>query len=149
MRRSIVAVCCGVGLVYLAAPVAAQPSLQAAMLYGESVRADRSRPFADPDVQPPPGPAGTDTPRDDWFGRDKALHAGFSFLFALSSQYVLTSKLDASDDGALPVTAGVTLSLGLAKEVADSRRRVNPLFSVRDLTADAVGVALAVGVILL
>lgn len=93
--------------------------------------------------------AAADTLRDDWLGRDKVLHAGFSFLFALSSQYVLTSKLDMSEGGALPASAGVTLALGLAKEVADSRRAVRPLFSTRDLVADAVGVALAVGVILL
>ena len=86
---------------------------------------------------------------DPWLGRDKALHAGFSFLTTLSAQYVLQAKLDASRDEALPVSAGVVLGLGLAKEIADSRRPNSPLFSKRDLVADAVGVALAVGVILL
>jgi uncharacterized protein YfiM (DUF2279 family) len=134
-------------LLCFAAPVAAQPSLHAAMLYGG---ADTARPFAErPAANVAAYGATADTLRDDWLGRDKALHAGFSFLFALSSQYVLTSKLDMDEDGALPVSAGVALSLGLAKEIADSRRRVNPLFSVRDLAADAAGVALAVGLILL
>ena len=86
---------------------------------------------------------------DPWFGRDKVLHAGFSFLTTLSAQYVLQAKLEASRDEALPVAAGVTLGLGVAKEVADSRRPINPLFSTRDIVADAVGVALAVGLILL
>ena len=93
--------------------------------------------------------AAADTLRDDWLGRDKVLHAGFSFLFALSSQYVLTSKLDMSEDGALPISAGVTLSLGLADQALEAALATDPLFSTRDLVADAVGVALAVGVILL
>ena len=86
---------------------------------------------------------------DPWLGRDKVLHAGFSFLITLSAQYVLQAKLDASRDEALPVSAGFALGLGLTKEVVDSRRPINPRFSTRDLVADAVGVALAVGLILL
>ncbi|MEM1041743.1 MAG: hypothetical protein AAGI91_03855 [Bacteroidota bacterium] len=86
---------------------------------------------------------------DPWFGRDKALHAAGSFLLTLSAQYVLTAKLSADEGTAIPIAAGTAFSLGLAKEVADSRRPVNPLFSTRDLVADAVGVALAVGLILL
>ncbi len=86
---------------------------------------------------------------DSWLGRDKALHAAGSFLLTLSAQYVLTAKLDTDEGTAVPLAAGVTLSLGLAKEVADSRRPVGPLFSTRDLVADAVGVVLAVGLILL
>jgi len=86
---------------------------------------------------------------DPWLGRDKVLHAAGSFLMTLSTQYVLQAKLGASRDQALPVSAGVVLGLGLAKEVADSRRPVRPFFSTRDLVADAVGVALAVGLILL
>ena len=86
---------------------------------------------------------------DPWLGRDKVLHASASFLLTLSAQYVLTSKLDTDADTAVPIAAGAAFSLGLTKEFADSRRPVNPLFSTRDLVADAVGVALAVGLILL
>ena len=89
------------------------------------------------------------TLHDPWLGRDKALHAGGSFLLTLSAQYVLTAKLAASEGTALPLAAGTALSLGLAKEVLDGRRAVRPHFSTRDLVADAVGVVLAVGLILL
>lgn len=133
-------------LVGLAGSAVAQPSLRAAMLHAdagafhfEDIALDRT------DVRLAPA----DTLRDPWFARDKALHAGGSFLLTLSAQYVLTSKLAASEGEALPIAAGATLSLGLAKEVADSQRRLNPFFSVRDLVADAFGVALAVGLILL
>lgn len=86
---------------------------------------------------------------DPWLGRDKALHAAGSFLLTLSGQYVLTSKLGASEGAAWPLAAGATLSLGLAKEIMDSRRERAPHFSWRDLAADAAGTALAVVVILL
>lgn len=121
----------------------AQPSLHAAMLYGEATTVPSDG------IAPVSAYAPADTLRDPWLGRDKVLHAAGSFLLTLSAQYVLTSKLDTSESGALPIAAGAAFSLGLAKEVADSRRRVNPLFSVRDLAADAFGVALAVGLILL
>ena len=80
-------------------------------------------------------------PPDDWLGYDKALHFGASFLLTLSSQYVLVDKADMTDGAALPLSAGAALALGLAKEVADSRRAVGPHFSLRDLAADALGVA--------
>lgn len=149
----------GVGPATAQSPTA----LRAAMLYGadeepmpERMQAARIQPERGSPLRPPaaraltePSPVAPDTLRDPWFGRDKALHAGFSFLATLSAQYVLQAKLDASRDEALPIAAGVTFSLGLAKEIADSRRPVRPLFSTRDLVADAVGVALAVGLILL
>jgi len=82
-------------------------------------------------------------PPDDWFGRDKALHAGGSFLMTLAGQYVLTDKGALSNGEALPVAAGATLALGLAKEVLDAQRPRDPHFCWRDLAADATGVALA------
>lgn len=139
-----------------AGPALAQSpaALRAAMLYEAGLDAHAVSPngaFGAPeDVLATSRAARRDTlPPDPWIGRDKVLHAAGSFLLTLSAQYVLTSKLDASEDGALPIAAGATLSLGLAKEIADSRRPVRPFFSTRDLVADAVGVALAVGLILL
>ena len=82
-------------------------------------------------------------PPDEWVGRDKALHFGVSFLMTLASQYVLTSKAEMEEGPALPVAAGFTLAVGLGKEVADSQRSRSPLFSFRDLAADALGIALA------
>ncbi len=128
-------------------------ALRAAVLYGvERQAAGVERPVGTERLPTPDAglPIPPDTVlADPWLGRDKALHAAGSFLLTLSAQYVLTAKLDADEGTALPLAAGMTLSLGLAKEVADSRRPVSPLFSPRDLAADAVGVALAVGLILL
>lgn len=93
-------------------------------------------------------PAPTDLP-DAWLARDKALHAGGSFLMTLAGQYVLTDKSGWSNGDALPVAAGATLALGLAKEIADSQRQRHPHFCWRDLAADAAGVALAAAVVAL
>ena len=108
---------------------------------GAQVLADTT---AAPPVAAPPAPP---RPADDWLGRDKALHAGASFLLTLSGQYVLVSKGGLSEDGALPLSAGAALSLGVLKETADASRATAPLFSLRDLAADALGVLLAVLVI--
>ncbi len=86
-------------------------------------------------------------PPDDWLGPDKALHAGGSFLMTLAGQYVLTDKAALSGGDALPVAAGATLALGLAKEVLDGQRPRHPHFCWRDLAADALGVALAAAVV--
>lgn len=86
-------------------------------------------------------------PPDEWFAHDKALHAGGSFLLTLSGQYVLTDKAGLSNVRALPVSAATTLALGLIKEVADSRHPVHPLFSWRDLAADAAGILAAAAVV--
>ena len=93
---------------------------------------------AAPPVAPAPRPA------DAWLGRDKALHAGASFLLTLSGQYVLVSKGGLSEGRALPLSAGAALGLGVLKETADANRGRAPLFSFRDLAADAIGVLLAV-----
>lgn len=97
----------------------------------------------------PAGPAPDAGPRaaDDWLGSDKALHAGGSFLLTLSGQYVLTDKAGLSNGRALPVSATTALALGLMKEIADSRRPAHPLFSWRDLAADAAGVLAAAAVV--
>ena len=80
-------------------------------------------------------------PPDNWLGYDKALHFSASFLLTLSGQYVLTDKGGLSNGRALPVSTGIALGLGVAKEVVDSRRAVGPHFSLRDLAVDAFGVA--------
>ena len=95
----------------------------------------------------PVAPADSLRPPEPWLARDKAIHAGGSFLFVLAAQYVLTDKADASDGTALPLAAGAALAIGLAREVHDGRRPVDPHFSVRDLVADALGVAVAAAVV--
>ena len=89
------------------------------------------------------------TPPDEWLARDKALHVGAGFLITLSSQYVFENKLELTDGEALPVAMTTALSAGVLKEVMDSQRFHAPHFCYRDLVADAVGVLLAAGIILL
>ncbi len=139
MRRHILAA----GIALVAVPAAAQtgpaPVSSAALSYrlpGRPLEAlETLAPETRADsLRPPP---------DDWLGYDKGLHFGASFLLTLSGQYVFTDKAGLSNDGALPFSVGTALALGVAKEVADSRRAAFPLFSLRDLAADALGVAAA------
>ncbi len=88
-------------------------------------------------------------PRDRWLARDKALHVAFSTLWTLSLQYAFVSKANWSERRALPVSAGVSGTIGLSKEWYDWRHSPSRTFSTRDLVADAVGIALAAGFILL
>ena len=88
-------------------------------------------------------------PPDAWLGFDKAQHAAFSFLWTLGSQYTLVNKIDVSEGRALPFSVGSGAVLGLAKEVYDARWGRHRYFSYRDLAANAVGLALAAGLIAL
>ena len=88
-------------------------------------------------------------PADPWLGIDKAQHFTFSALFVLAGQYVLTDKAGVPDGRALPIACAGTLALGLAKEIADANRPRRPLFSWRDLAADAAGVAVGAVVVAL
>ncbi|MEM6785664.1 MAG: hypothetical protein AAF624_18235 [Bacteroidota bacterium] len=130
----------------LAGPLAAQDAAPEALHY----EAPRYEAWGLPGALPlstTPDSVTVVRPVDPWLGRDKALHAGASFLLTLSGQYVLVSKLDATEGEAWPLAATGALAVGLLKEVADSRRVRNPLFSWRDLAADAVGVGLGLGLI--
>ena len=86
---------------------------------------------------------------DPWWARDKLQHLTFSFLWTLSTQYVLVEKADWSRSAALPAAVGSGATVGLSKELFDWRLGPTRRFSTRDLAADAVGILLAVGVILL
>ena len=88
-------------------------------------------------------------PTDRWLGFDKAQHAAFSFLWTLSSQYTLVNKFDVSERRALPFSVGSGVLLGLSKELYDGSNAPRNAFSYRDLAADAFGITLALGLILL
>ena len=123
--------------VLVASAAAAQPVPATAY---QAVRLDTAQVAPRAGAQPEPLP-------DEWIARDKAMHAGASFLLTLSAQYVLTDKGALSDGHALPWAAGSALALGLLKEAADARRPVDPHWCWRDLAADAAGVALAAAVV--
>lgn len=88
-------------------------------------------------------------PDDPWLGRDKVQHVVFSFLWTVGTQYTLVNKFDAGEYRALPFSVLSGAGIGLAKEVWDWQRSPSRYFSRRDLAADALGVALAVGLILI
>ena len=86
--------------------------------------------------------------RDRWWARDKARHVVFSGLWTLSTQYVLVRKADWSEGDALPVSMAASGTVGIAKELYDASRSEGRA-SGKDLVANAVGIGLAVGVIVL
>jgi uncharacterized protein YfiM (DUF2279 family) len=83
------------------------------------------------------------SPPNPWLGEDKIWHAGvsaaaFSFTLALqnpTSETILKAKIAAG---------AFALSLGLAKEISDSRTPGNR-FSHEDLVWDAVGIGIVWG----
>ncbi|WP_257455202.1 hypothetical protein [Archangium lipolyticum] len=78
------------------------------------------------------------TPRDDWFGRDKALHYGVSV--GLAGAGYAGGALLFEEPGARWLTgAGLALGAGLGKEVYDAWR--GSVFSFKDLVWDVLGTA--------
>jgi len=93
-------------------------------------------------------PSSVSAPRDRWLARDKAQHVVFSGLWTLSTQYVLVNKADWAEAEALPASIASGATIGIVKELYDASRLTGRA-SGKDLVADAVGIGLAVGVILL
>jgi putative lipoprotein len=75
-------------------------------------------------------------PPDRWLARDKALHFTASAIIQSVGHSVLRANGRAYRDAAW-TAAGVTMSLGVAKELWD--RHDGRVFSTKDLTADAAG----------
>jgi uncharacterized protein YfiM (DUF2279 family) len=88
-------------------------------------------------------------PNDPWLAFDKAQHLTFGFLWTLGTQYVVVNKGHFSERQALPISIGTSAAVGLAKELYDRHHGPTRFFSFRDLAADAAGILLATGVILL
>jgi putative lipoprotein len=74
---------------------------------------------------------------DPWFGIDKVKHF-FMSAFIESVSYSLLQASGVHHRPALTGAIGITLGFGLARELHDQRVPGN-LFSVRDLTWDAIG----------
>lgn len=87
--------------------------------------------------------------QDRWIALDKAKHLGGSTLLTLSAQYVLVAKANWSEGEALPLSAGAAATVGLTKEVYDRYAGPTRYFSRKDLVADAIGILLGAGIILL
>ncbi|WP_456427267.1 hypothetical protein [Rhodocaloribacter sp.] len=124
-----------------AAGARAQPAPTHAEVRARLVHPPSTRTTARP-LPPPPAP-------DRWLAFDKAQHAAFAFLSVVGGQYTLVRKAGWSERRALPVSMGFGAALGLGKELYDWRVGPRRTFSRRDLAADAFGILLAAGFILL
>ncbi|NOZ03985.1 MAG: hypothetical protein GXO92_05190 [FCB group bacterium] len=85
--------------------------------------------------------------QDPWFAFDKVQHFTFSFLWVLSTQYILVNKMHLEETEALPLSLTSSAIAGLGKELYDARKP-NGWFSRRDLVADGCGTLLASAIIL-
>lgn len=74
---------------------------------------------------------------DPWFGIDKVKHF-FMSAFIESVSYSLLQASGVQHRSAMTGAIGITLGFGLAREIHDHRTPGN-IFSVRDLTWDAIG----------
>jgi putative lipoprotein len=82
-----------------------------------------------------PSPAAA---RDDWFGRDKALHFGVSFALA-GAGYAGGAVFSREPVVRFGVGGTVAMGAGIAKELYDRTSGGDP--SLKDLTWDALGTA--------
>jgi putative lipoprotein len=75
--------------------------------------------------------------QDSWFGADKIKHF-FVSAFIESVTYSALQAARVNHRAALGSAIGVTMAVGVGREIHDKRTPGN-IFSVRDLTWDAVG----------
>ena len=83
---------------------------------------------------------------DKWLAFDKVQHFTFSFLWTLSSQYILVNNMNMYEQGALPCSIVSSLSAGIMKETYDMKQP-NGYFSNKDIVANTLGILLAVMII--
>ena len=77
--------------------------------------------------------------QDAWFGIDKIKHF-FMSAFIESLTYSALQAARVNHRTALGGAIGVTMAIGVGREIHDKRTPGN-IFSVRDLTWDAIGAA--------
>lgn len=86
---------------------------------------------------------------DPWLAFDKVQHFSFSLLITVGSQYTYVNKLHMRERRALPISMITSASVGLAKEIYDWKYGPSGFFSRRDMAANAAGIIVAAGFILL
>ena len=79
--------------------------------------------------------------RDSWFGSDKIKHF-FLSAFATSVSYSALQAAGANRRTAMTGAIGASIGLGISRELYNLR--TTRLFSVKDLTWDAIGTGAAV-----
>ena len=83
---------------------------------------------------------------DKWLTYDKVQHFTFSFLWTLSSQYILVNSMNIYEQDALTFSVFSSFSTGIMKETYDMKRP-NGYFSNKDMVANTLGIFLAVMII--
>ncbi len=81
-------------------------------------------------------------PKDSWTGFDKWQHFSFSLLITVQSGYALshdTWVFQPPDRQNRMISAGVSPSFGVLKEIMDMRRKPSGFFSWKDLVMDVGG----------
>ena len=81
---------------------------------------------------------------DSWFGIDKLKHF-FLSAFATSVSYSALQAAGANRTTAMTGAIGASAALGITRELYNLR--TTKVFSLRDLTWDAIGTAAAAGVL--
>lgn len=84
--------------------------------------------------------------KDNWFGEDKAQHTVVSFILVWWGTMIHESAHQHGLNQDIRAGIGFSFTLGLAKEIHDSRKDGNR-FSLKDLAADILGIGMAVLVI--
>ena len=92
---------------------------------------------------PPVGEIIKSKPDDEWFAMDKLKHFSTSFYLTTTLFYSQNRIFDLKTDQANRNAAGLTISLGLLKEIRDLKQKEN-YFSWRDLVADILGAGAAI-----
>ena len=83
---------------------------------------------------------------DTWFGRDKGLHLVGSFIGTTLLANINQKSFGMNDSASKRVGVAVVFSLGIIKEVFDSRQVKNK-FSVKDLLANVTGILLGFAIL--
>jgi len=80
--------------------------------------------------------------KDPWFARDKLKHFSSSLYLTTTSYYFQNKMLSEANRKSKINSASITVTCALGKEIWDSRKK-NGFFSIRDLIADCMGIAIA------
>jgi len=76
---------------------------------------------------------------DSWIGKDKADHFLVSTFLLVGNYYILREEQRFSKKKALCLSAGLSLSVGIGKEISDGLRK-NKVASLQDLVVDILGI---------
>ncbi|MBN2425962.1 MAG: DUF2279 domain-containing protein [Calditrichaceae bacterium] len=84
--------------------------------------------------------------KDTWTGLDKGYHLVGSMIFMIGTAKGFQQYTSCDHQQSVIYGSGITLSLGMGKEIYDSKQKDNH-FSYKDLVADIIG--LAIGILIL